>query len=363
MVYCELQKTKKHRKEYQFEQRKWRTRNKGERKETMDAKAMLTALEPGDFNFCKDVWSVIVQFIPTMQLAKFRAVNKLFQRLVTTEMHTRCVTLDDEIMIAQIIDFAYRECVVSHVTYQGRDYYPCDAFWCERPHDVPEREYDPNLKCDADHDDFDVALECFVEELDELDMEKWLLHQKAGTSYEELAWLFEGLPKRCPFESGEHPILEVPSPIDDGDGHHHEQLIVYHFDVADPDALGSVRERLGKAVVVFQGCSLVYLPHAIRLVNTEGVNEDHRGCNHMNIELDWYEEYVIPAGIHSVYDIVQSCFRIKGNKFENHYEMFCRIIDVEEFNSENSEDMEELLRVIDFEDSEWTVTPVIDHGS
>jgi hypothetical protein len=328
----------------------------------MDATTTLTALEPGDFNFCKDLWSVLLQFIPTMQLAKFRAVNKLFQRLVTTEMHKRCVTLDDEFVIAQIIDFAYRECVVSHVTYQGRDYYPCDTFWCERPHDVPEREHDPNVKCDADHDDFDVALECFVEELSEQDMEEWLMHQKAGTSYEELARLFEGLPKRCPFESAQHPILEIPSNTDSNEDHQQHQII-YHFDVADPDALGSVRQRLGKAVMVFQGCSLVYLPHAIRLVNTEGINEDHRGCNHLNIELDWYEEYVIPAGVHSVYDIVQSCFRIKGNKFENHYEMFCRIVDVEDFDTENSEDMEELSRVIDFEDSEWTVTPVIDHGS
>jgi hypothetical protein len=321
----------------------------------MDAKIMLTALEPGNFNFCKDVWSVLLQFIPTMQLAKFRAISKLFCRLVTTEMQKRCITLDDEITIAEIIDFAYRECIVSLVTYQGRDYYPCDTYWCERPADLLDRDYDPNVKCDADHDDFDVALECFAEELDELDMEKWRMHQKAGTSYEELARLFEGLPKRCPFESGQHPIVDVPS--------HQQQLIVYHFDVADPDALGSVRQSFGKAVMVFQECSLVYLPHAIRLVNTEGVNEDHRGSNHMNIELDWYEEYVIPAGIHSVYNIVQSCFRIKGNKFENHYEMFCRIIDVDDFDVEDSEDIEELSRVIDFEDSEWTVTPVIDHGS
>jgi hypothetical protein len=337
------------------------TRESAKRKH-MDAMAMLTVLEPSDFNFCKDVWSVIVQFIPTLQLAKFRAINKLFYRLVTVEMHKRCVTLDDEFVIAQIMDFAYRECVVSHVTYQGRVYYPCDSFWCERPPGVPERDYDPNLKCDADHDDFDVAVECFVEQLSEEDMEKWLVHQKAGTSYEELARLFEGLPKRCPFESAQHPILEIPSNNDSNDDHQQHQII-YHFDVADPDALGSVRQRLGKAVMVFQECSLVYLPHAIHLVNTEGINEDHRGSNHMNIELDWYEEYVIPAGIHSVYDIVQSCFRIKGNKFENHYEMFCRIIDVDDFDVEDSLDVEELSRVIDFEDSEWTVTPVIDHGS
>ncbi len=277
------------------------------------------------------------------------------------------MTLDDQLSIAEILDFAYHNCVVSHVTYQGRKYYPCDTYWCQRPANVPEtRDYDPNLKCHADHSDFASAVEYFVEELNEHDKEKWvLLHQKAGTSsYEELATVFEHYPKRCPFESGLHPTLMIPA-SDDNDHHHHQrhEEIVYHFDIADPDALGSVREQLGPAVMVFQGCSLVYVPHPIRLVNTEGINGDHRGRNHLNLELDWHEEYVIPAGFHSVYNIVQSCFHIKGNKFENHYEFFCPVIDVEDFDSENSEDMDELSRVIYFEESEWIVTPVIDHGS
>jgi hypothetical protein len=337
----------------------------GERKQTMEWKAMLTALEPGVFNFYKDVLSVILQFIPTLQLAKFRAISKLFCRLVTTEMHKRCVTLDDEITIAEIIDFAYHGCIVSHVTYQGREYYPCDTYWCERPANVPGTTdyYDPNLKCEADHNDFDLKVKYFVEELNQYGMEKWLMHQKAGTSYAELARLFEGFPKICPFELGQHPIIEVSSHSNDDDGHHQHQQIIYHFDVADPNALGSIRERLGPAPMVFQGCSLVYLPHAIRLVNTEGINDDHRGRNHLNLELDWFEEYVIPAGIHSVYNIVQSCFRIKGNKFENHYEFFCPVVNAEDFDPEDSEDMEELSRVVDFEDSEWIVAPVIDHGS
>jgi hypothetical protein len=93
----------------------------------------LLAFEPSDFNFCKDVWSVILQFIPPLQLAKFRAVSRLLHRLVTTETHKQCVLLNDEFTIAQMIDFAYRGCIVSHVTYQRREYYPCDTFWCERP--------------------------------------------------------------------------------------------------------------------------------------------------------------------------------------------------------------------------------------
>jgi hypothetical protein len=315
----------------------------------MDAKAMLTVLEPSDFNFCKDVWSVIVQFIPTLQLAKFRAINKLFQRLVTTEMHKRCVTLDNPVSIAQLLDFAYQECILSHVTYQGREYYPCDTYWCERSLGLPERDYDPNLKCEASC--FEYDLERFLQRLGQPDKQKWCDLREAGTSNQQLMAIFKKLPQMCPFYFHTPTIPSNP------------EQIMYHFDVADPNAMGYVRERFGKAIMVFQRCSLVYLPHTVQLINNAGVNDDHRGRNHLNIELDWHGEYTIPAGIHSVYNIVQSCFRIKGNKFENNYEHFGRIFDADDFDSENSEDMEELLGVVDFDGSEWIVTPSIGHGS
>jgi hypothetical protein len=226
-------------------------------------------------------------------------------------------------------------------------------FGVNDPAGLLDRDHDPNVKCDADHDNFSVAVRSFVEELNEREKEKWLMHRKARTSYEELARSFDGFPKACPFEHGQHPII-VPS-------HNDHQQIVYHFDRADPEALGSARDRLGPARMVFQGHSLVYLPHAVRLINEEGMNDDHRGRNHMNIELDWHEEYVIPAGMHSVYDLVQSCFRIKGNKFENHYEMFCQIVDEEDVDPDNSESVDEWARVVSFDGVQWIVTPIINH--
>ena len=258
--------------------------------------------------------------------------------------------LDDPVSIALMLDFAYQDCIVSHVTYQGQEYYPCDTFWFERPEDVPERDYDPNHECDADM--FDYDMECFLRKLAPIDKEKWIAHEKIGSSYEELKTIFPKLPKMCSLYF--HPPSVVPDEPEE---------IIYHFDVADPDAMGCPRRRLGKAVMEFRGCSLVYLPHAMLLINKVGrMNPDHRGQNHMNIVLDWHEEFLIPAGIHSVYDIVQSCFRIKGNKFENNYEMFCRMIDEDDLENK-SELLEELSNYIDFDDSEWFVTQCIDHGS
>jgi hypothetical protein len=333
---------KKHQKKIDLNKKRDRTNKKGF--------SMLFDLEPSDFNFCKDVWSVILQFVPTWQLAKFRVINKRFDGLVTTEMRKRCVTLDDHVSIALLLDFAYQDCIVSHATYQGKEYYPCDTFWCERPEDVPERDYDPNEVCDADM--FDYDLECFVRKLGPIDKEKWLAHEKIGLSYEELKTIFPKLPKMCSLYF--HPPSIVAND---------PEKIIYHFDVADPDAMGYPRRRLGKAVMEFRGCTLVYMPHAMWLINKVGrMNPDHRGQNHMNIVLDWQDEFVIPAGIHSVYDIVQSCFRIKGNKFENSYEMFCRIISVD-YPEKRSRDIEELSKVIDFDDSEWFVTMGVAYGS
>jgi hypothetical protein len=268
-------------------------------------------LEPSDFNFSKDVWSVIIQFIPVQQLAKFRIVN-MFQRLVTIEQRKRATTLDDPISLAQIMDFAYLNCIVSHVTHQRMEYYPFNTLWYKRPVDLLEREHDPNLTCDGDESD-----EC---------------------------------------ETREDDIL-IPDP---------GESIIYHFNTVDRKFQGDGGINYGKAKMVMFEKSLVYLPHAVRLINKRGMNHDHRGRNHANIMLDLHKEYTIPAGIHSVYDIVQSCFRIKGNKFENNYEMFCSFLD-EDFDPKQpkDEDLKDICDVIVFDSKkcEWKVSPNIDHGS
>jgi hypothetical protein len=153
-----------------------------------DRRKRMLALEPSDFNFSKDIWSLIVQCIPTLQLAKFRAVSTVFRRLVTAEMRKRCVKLDDPVSIAEMLDFAYQGCVVSHVTYQGREYYPCDTFWCERPVGLPEqRDYDPNRKCDS--------VDFFRHPMNPQDEGRLFVDQEAGMSCQELFARLQRFPK------------------------------------------------------------------------------------------------------------------------------------------------------------------------
>ena len=81
----------------------------------------------------------------------------------------------------------------------------------------------------------------------------------------------------------------------------------------------------------------------------------------MNIQLDFHSEYTIAAGAHSVYDIVQSCYRIKGNKFENWFEDFDELV----MENRDGEDwdalLEELADKIYLEEDTWIVCPLIHH--
>ncbi len=280
--------------------------------EANGADVVLT-LEPSDFNFSKDVWSVIIQFIPTLLLAKFRCVNKMFQSLITIEQRNRAVTLDDHLSLGVITSFAFEKCIVSHVTYQEKDYYPFNTIWYNRPSDFPEQEHDPTFDCNGDDSD-----ECETKNEDIL---------IPAEDSDPIKYHFKARRNRCPYVCDEEPAQKV-------------QMLIFEK-------------------------SLVYLPHAVRLINTDGINSDHRGRNHANIQLDFSSEYTIPAGVHSVYDFVQGCFRIKGNKFENFYELVTMMSPDFDPNNLTKHDITELTTLITFDSNkpEWIVTPNIDHGS
>ena len=58
------------------------------------------------------------------------------------------------------------------------------------------------------------------------------------------------------------------------------------------------------------------------------LNEDHRGSNHMGIEFDhlFNGTIEIPAGTYTGDELGNLLWRVKGNKFDNQYEMYLRFI-------------------------------------
>jgi hypothetical protein len=103
-----------------------------------------------------------------------------------------------------------------------------------------------------------------------------------------------------------------------------------------------------------RGCAF-QLDEVVRLItpwyvsNDMGMNCDHRGSNHLGIYIEHLMEDAIeiPAGDYKFADLANLLWRLKGNKFDNQYEMVCTV------------DRENL----DFQDGTLYVELPVDHGS
>jgi hypothetical protein len=60
----------------------------------------------------------------------------------------------------------------------------------------------------------------------------------------------------------------------------------------------------------------------LTIVNSCGVNDDHRGSDHTKIVLDFHEEINLPSTCSAI-ELIDTFFRLKSHKFENWYEMYC----------------------------------------
>lgn len=101
--------------------------------------------------------------------------------------------------------------------------------------------------------------------------------------------------------------------------------------------------------------SAFQLDEVVRLItpwyvtNDMGMNCDHRGSNHLGIYIEHLHADVveIPAGDYKFADLANLLWRLKGNKFDNQYEMVCGV------DREN----------IDFQEGILYVSLPVDHGS
>jgi hypothetical protein len=72
------------------------------------------------------------------------------------------------------------------------------------------------------------------------------------------------------------------------------------------------------------GIDPVLLVDDITLVNKIGtINPDHRGSNHLALDLSYIfsHKVFIPKGIYNFYDLARIAWQIKGNLFDNYYEL------------------------------------------
>ncbi len=249
--------------------------------------------------------------LPLSELLKMRTLNKSLSTVVRAEMMRRASvnTVDDVVTIAHLLDYCYQEQTLRYVVHKEKSYYPCNSSWYTRKNDVPVQEHDPNIAC---------------------------------YGYEECH--FRGEWKRIQ-SLDESPHCVYP---DDND------VIKYVF-------VENVSARINVKGGNLALGSLLYFPRPMLLVNNMGKNDDHRGSNHINIELDFEDSYLISSGIHTLYHVLQACYRIKHHKFYHGYEAFLTFIfDDDIVDARKMAELEESIRI---NNSGWMVYPVIDHGS
>ena len=268
--------------------------------------------------------------------------NKTIQ-MSEDEIKEKCLTVDDKYLFAELFDFAYHECSVNHVIYEGKVYYPCTTTWYSRPKNAPVAEHDPDIECkgywNCYEDDVEVLSQKLEPEKKKLFFELYSAEKSRKCDYKNFSKLQDL--KQEIYEFGER---KFPVVIPDRDK-------PLRYVISGPN--------------MFKGKEYIYFPQLVFLMNGRGENSDHRGSNHMNIELDFHHDWTFEPGVYRIADVIEGAYRIKGNKFDNQYEAF--------FNFSHSgydektmkdHDKDNVGKNIEFYDDEnWSITPVIDHGS
>ena len=61
---------------------------------------------------------------------------------------------------------------------------------------------------------------------------------------------------------------------------------------------------------------------SVKIINDHGINEDHRGSDHMIIKLPFMSNVELNNEF-TLKDLIIACTNIKSHKFDNWYEMYC----------------------------------------
>jgi len=308
--------------------------------------------------FPKEVWMVIVRYLDLNDIIQLRLVSKKFDVFIKHELRSRALMIDNARSIAELIDFIYHENELTYVICDNKSYFPRTDTWTSRSVDnsnnmqmIPElflkrgtvdqykcdldRSHDPNIICngysDCEYEDYSeylVAKDC----LEKKELDRWI-ELKELNDEDDLS------------SEDDEEFRELKAEIKDG------------IKIIEPEDLIKYVFNNNK-ILTYKNYELVYFPNDVKIYNNMGINDDHRGSNHYNIQLDYSEEYTFDKGFHSIYDIVQGCFRLLSHKNDGNYGMICNFIHEDEDDNDNIES-----NIIQTKSGNWIVSLIIDHGS
>ncbi|HMP28127.1 MAG TPA: hypothetical protein PKD85_00920 [Saprospiraceae bacterium] len=213
--------------------------------------------------------------------------------------------------IVDFVNFVYQQNRVVCVDISGERYYPHTTYWTDSSSNRGDN--DPDIKCDGYYghlykDSLFEQMEEYKNIIKDLDDNK-----ESDVEYQEFVSKLLGTVKPASWNEVSH---------------------VFDFE--------------GK--LKYKSFKKIKMAHDLIVTNEMGcLNDDHRGSNHMAVDLDhlFDSEVIIKAGVYDVEEVMDIMWRIKGNKFDNNYEMFFTL------NIEN----------VEFHGGQWYINCGVDHGS
>jgi hypothetical protein len=180
---------------------------------------------------------------------------------------------------AKLADWAYEQ-RISHFVHGGLTFYPHTTMYYTRPASVFERNWDPDRPC---------------------------------FGYNE----HRGQPS------------DNPGIDEEEDEIYTRQLFLEKIEVT-PENHHTVNYVFPKESRIYNGHEYIKLAKDLQIVNPSAtIITDHRGCTHCRLDFSSLveERCDIAAGVYPVSTILEAFWKLKSNKFENHYEWVIPFVD------------------------------------
>lgn len=193
--------------------------------------------------------------------------------------------------LAKLCDWSYEQ-KIDHFVYRGLTYYQYSNKWFERPKSIAEmnRDWDPDRPCYG-----------------------YMKHRARNSDKPELSD-DEDSDNEHAWNCANHE-----SAIDLSKKAHDHKEVQYVFAIPFNAEKDGKEERK----LLYEGHGFIRLSADLVIVNPHVTYiTDHRGSNHCKLDFSrlFVEQIVLTAGVYSVSDIAESFWRLKSNKFDNHYE-------------------------------------------
>jgi hypothetical protein len=270
-----------------------------------------------------DIWQLFVKIFPTPQLFLCRRLSHRHYELATLELSKRAdIDISNGVEATAFIDLFFRTILVDHVEYQGQLWYPRPNHWfgCQDG----RGEHDPALYCEGTLSCWDEDEEHAQSVLSDAEFQGYRSQHLWDGRWQALGKLKKNPPAAF------QPLV----PRNDDAIIYHCDFVCMEVDVVcemlnDDDHPAIVEELVRKFGTIYNDVDeaerknlLIHVAKELRITNPHGINDDHRGSDHMNIALPFNDSVFVKPGVYTLHALTQQLITLRSHKFENWYELY-----------------------------------------